>query len=386
VKRIVVGLAFLSVAVAVFVGGHLYLAQRLVLDPELPAPVERALLLGLWLLGASILAEPLAERLLPRAFSRWLAWPAALWMGVAFLLLVALGASELVAGLLGAAGGSELGVARGRALAVVGLVGLTSALALRSALSPPRTHRVEVRLARWPAARDGYRIVQISDLHIGPILDRRFARHVTERVNALDPDLVVVTGDLVDGREHHLVDEVAPFADLRARDGVFFVTGNHDYFSGVDPWVERVRKLGMRPLRNERVTLGAGEAAFDLAGVEDHRSSLYSRGPGEDLTAALDGRDPERALVLLAHDPSTFRAARHRGVDLQISGHTHDGQIWPFTWVVRAVIPWTAGLYRDGPAACFVSRGTGFWGPPMRLFAPAEISELVLHRGEPEAA
>jgi len=278
---------------------------------------------------------------------------------------------------------SGFGVARGRALAVVALVGVVAALAVREALSPPRLNRVEVRLPRWPAARDGYRIVQISDVHIGPILDRRFARHVTDRVNALDADLVVVTGDLVDGREHHLADEVAPFADLRARDGVFFVTGNHDYFSGVDPWVERVKKLGMRPLRNERVTIGQGEAAFDLAGVEDHRSGLYSRGPGEDLSAALDGRDPGRPVVLLAHDPSTFRKARHRGIDLQISGHTHDGQIWPFTYVVRAVIPWAAGLYRDGDAHCFVSRGTGFWGPPLRLLAPAEISELVLR---PEAA
>jgi len=385
-KRIVVGLVFLSVAATVFVGGHLYLAQRLVFDPALPAPLEHALLVGIWILAAAIPAEPIAERLLPRSLSRWVAWPAALWMGVAFLLLVALAASEVVSLLLGAAGGSELGVARGRALAVVGLVGVTTAVAMRSALSPPRTNRVEVRLARWPAARDGYRIVQISDVHIGPILDRRFARHVTERVNALDPDLVVVTGDLVDGGEAHLADEVAPFAELRARDGVFFVTGNHDYFSGVDPWVARVRQLGMRPLRNERVAIGAGDAAFDLAGVEDHRSGLYSRGPGEDLAAALDGRDPERAVVLLAHDPSTFRAARRRGVDLQISGHTHDGQIWPFTYVVRAVIPWVAGLYRDNDACCFVSRGTGFWGPPLRLFAPAEISELVLRRGAPEAA
>ena len=379
-KRIVLGLVFLSIAGSVFVGGHLYLAQRLVIDPELPAPLERALLLGIWVLAASIPAEPLAERLLPRSISRWLAWPAALWMGVAFLLIVALGFSETLSFLVGAAGGDPLGVARGRALGVVALVAVTAAIGIREALSPPRTNRVEIGIARWPAERDGYRIVQISDVHIGPILDRRFAQHVTERVNALDPDLVVVTGDLVDGREHHLADEVAPFAGLRGRDGVFFVTGNHDYFSGVDPWVERVKKLGMRPLRNERVVIGEGAAAFDLAGVEDHRSGLYSRGPGEDLSAALDDRDPSRAVILLAHDPSTFREARRRDIDLQISGHTHDGQIWPFTYIVRAVIPWAAGLYRDGAAQCFVSRGTGFWGPPIRILAPAEISELIIRR------
>jgi hypothetical protein len=334
------------------------------------------------MLAASLVAAPLAERLLPPAVSRWLAWPAALWMGVAFLLLVALAATDAVSVLMAASGGVEGPPARLRAALVVGGVGLASALALRSALRPPALNRVEISLPRWPLERDGYRIVQISDVHIGPILDRRFAADLVRRVNALDPDLVAVTGDLVDGSEAHLREEVAPFAGLRARDGVFFVTGNHDYFSGVDPWVERVRRLGLRVLRNERVTLGEGASAFDLAGVEDHRSRLYSRGPGEDLPAALDGRDPSRAIVLLAHDPSTFREASRRGVDLQISGHTHGGQIWPFGYLVRLVIPWVAGLYRDNGSACWVSRGTGFWGPPMRLLAPAEISELVL-RPEP---
>jgi len=384
-KRIVLGLAFLSVAASVFVGGHLYLAQRLVLDVGFPKPVEGWLLSGVWVLAASLVAEPIAERTLPRRFSRLLAWPAALWMGVAFLLLVALGASELLVWLLGAASepSGELVAARTRAAGVVALVAVATAVGMRGALAPPRHRRVEIRLPRWPAARDGYRIVQITDIHIGPILDRRFARQLVERVNALDADLVAVTGDLVDGSERHLADEVAPFADLRARDGVFFVTGNHDYFSGVDPWVARVRRLGMRVLRNERVTIGEGAAAFDLAGVEDHRSGLYSRGPGSDLAAALAGRDPQRAVVLLAHDPSTFREASRRGVDLQISGHTHGGQIWPFGYVVRAVIPWVAGLYERNGSRCWVSRGTGFWGPPIRLFSPAEISELVLRPGTP---
>jgi predicted MPP superfamily phosphohydrolase len=384
-KRVVLGLTFLSIAASVFVGGHLYLAQRLVLDPGWAPGFEGWLLAGVWALAASLVAEPIAERLLPRGISRLLAWPAALWMGVAFLLLVALLASELLVWLLGAASepGGELAAARARALAVVALVAVATAVGMRTALGPPRHRRVEIRLPRWPRARDGYRIVQITDIHIGPILDRRFARALVERVNALDADLVAVTGDLVDGSERHLADEVLPFADLRARDGVFFVTGNHDYFSGVDPWVERVRRLGMRVLRNERVTIGEGPAAFELAGVEDHRSRLYSRGPGEDLPAALAGRDPERALILLAHDPSTFHEASRRGVDLQISGHTHGGQIWPFGYVVRAVIPWVAGLYERNGSRCWVSRGTGFWGPPIRLFSPGEISELVLRPGAP---
>jgi len=377
-KRTVLGAVFLAVAAGVFVGGHLYLAQRLVFDPAWPAPLERGLVAALWVLAASLVVGPVAERTLPRAASRWLAWPASLWMGTAFLLLVALGVSELLGVLMAAAGSAEGPPARLRALGVAGVVAATAGVAVRSALRPPVLRRVEVRLPRWPRARDGYRIVQISDIHIGPILDRRFAAELVRRVNALEPDLVAVTGDLVDGAEAHLRDEVAPFAGLRAHDGVFFVTGNHDYFSGVDAWVARVRALGLRTLRNERVTIGQGAAAFDLAGVEDHRSRLYSRGRGEDQPRALAGRDPARPLVLLAHDPSTFREASQRGVDLQISGHTHGGQVWPFGWVVRLLIPWVAGLYRRGGSACWVSRGTGFWGPPMRLLAPAEITELVL--------
>jgi hypothetical protein len=187
-----------------------------------------------------------------------------------------------------------------------------------------------------------------------------------------------VTGDLVDGPVSHLAEEVAPFAELRAKHGVFFVTGNHDYYSGADPWLEHVRTLGMRALRNERVEIRESGAAFDLAGVDDHRGNLFGPGHGEDVPRALAGRDPERPVVLLAHDPSTFKSAAAHGVDLQISGHTHGGQIWPFGYVVRLVVKFVAGEYRDGHAQLFVSRGTGFWGPPMRLGAPAEITEIVL--------
>jgi predicted MPP superfamily phosphohydrolase len=227
-------------------------------------------------------------------------------------------------------------------------------------------------------ALDGFRIVQISDIHIGPVLGRGFAAALTERVNALAPDLVAVTGDLVDGEVERLRDEVEPFAALRARHGVYFVTGNHDVYSGGEPWVARVRELGIRPLRNERVEIG-GAAGFDLAGVDDHRGD-WVRGSSEDLGKALAGRDPARAVVLLAHDPGTFRRAATHDVDLQLSGHTHGGQIWPFNFIVRLAVPWVAGLHRTGASQLYVSRGSGFWGPPMRLFAPAEITEIVLSR------
>jgi len=307
-----------------------------------------------------------------------LAWTAYTWLGLAFLLLVAAFASDLALALLGAAAPAGMAdtaaVARGQAL-LVGVVGLTAAaVALRRGLADPELRRVEVPLARWPRALDGFRIVQLSDLHLGPLLDRRFAASLAERVNALTPDLVVVTGDLVDGGVRRIGAEVEPLGALRARHGVWFVTGNHDYYSGADDWVARMTGLGWRALRNERVAI----EGFDLAGVDDHHGALVEPGGGEDLARALAGRDPERPLLLLAHDPATFRRASREGVDLQLSGHTHGGQIWPFRWAVRIIVPWVEGLHRVGRSALYVSRGTGFWGPPMRLGAPAEITELVL--------
>ena len=205
---------------------------------------------------------------------------------------------------------------------------------------------------------------------------RRFAAEIVERANALEPDLIAVTGDLVDGPVRELQSEVAPFAGLRARHGVFFVTGNHDHYSGDLAWVAEVSRLGMRVLRNQRVRIASGDGAFELAGVDDHRGGY--RGSSEDLPAALAGRDPELPLVLLAHDPQTFEAASQAGVDLQLSGHTHGGQLWPFAWAVRLVTSWVVGHYERAGAQLYVSRGTGFWGPPMRLFARSELTELRL--------
>jgi predicted MPP superfamily phosphohydrolase len=244
----------------------------------------------------------------------------------------------------------------------------------------PQVTRLTVQIANWPAALDGFRIVQISDVHIGPILDRRFAAEVTAQVNALAPDLIAVTGDLVDGDVRRIGDEVEPFAALRAAHGAYFVTGNHDYYSGVDPWVARVAALGLRPLRNQRVTIGTGDASFELAGVEDHHAHLVSSSYRSDLAAALADRDPARPLVLLAHDPLTFKEAATMGVDLQLSGHTHGGQIWPFRYLVRLSTPFVAGYYRRGTSQLYVSRGTGFWGPALRVFAPAEIVEITIRR------
>jgi predicted MPP superfamily phosphohydrolase len=306
-------------------------------------------------------------------------------MGAGFWLLLLLFASDAVLWVAGgvaraadASVADDAGTASWRAALTVGIALTGVGVGLRTALAGPRVVHQRFEIASWPDALDGFRIVQISDIHIGPILGRQFAADLTAQVNALDPDLVVVTGDLVDGNADLLADEVAPFAGLRGRHGVYFVTGNHDHYSGANPWVDRVASLGMRPLRNERVEIREGDAAFDLVGVDDHHAHFVGDGR-EDLARAIEGRDPSRPAVLLAHDPATFKSARREALDLQLSGHTHGGQIWPFAWFVRLATPWVAGRYREGRAQLYVSRGTGFWGPPLRLGAPAEITEITLH-------
>ena len=373
-RRIAIVALFVALALSLLGGAHWYLARRYVLDPGLAEPLRSLALGALIVLGTGAVLQPALERFLRPPWLRIVSFPFLIWMGVFWLSCVGLALSDGVLGLMGASGGQDAAAAR--AAAVGALVLALAGLALRSGLSLPAVRRVEIALARWPRALDGFRIVQISDIHIGPVLGRRFAERLTARVNALAPDLVAVTGDLVDGSVEALRDEVEPFAALAAGHGVYFVTGNHDVYSGGNSWVERVRELGLRVLRNERVAIG-GVDGFDLAGVDDHRGD-WVRGSTEDLDAALAGRDASRAVILLAHDPGTFRRAAKRSVDLQLSGHTHGGQIWPFNYLVRLAVPYVAGLHRVGASQLYVSRGSGFWGPPMRLLAPAEITEIVL--------
>ncbi len=251
---------------------------------------------------------------------------------------------------------------------------------LRNAVRTERVRRLELRLPGLPAALEGFSIAQLTDLHLTARRGQRWLAGVVARTNALCPDLVAVTGDLVDGTVAALGPAAAPLADLRARSGIYFVTGNHDYYSGVEAWIAELGRLGLRVLRNERVSVPLGAAAgesFDLAGIDDPTGRGFA-GHGPDLVGALQGRDPTRALVLLAHQPSAFIEAAERGVELQLSGHTHGGQIWPFHYFVRLQQPWLKGLIRRGAAQLYISEGTGYWGMPVRLGSRAEIALITL--------
>jgi predicted MPP superfamily phosphohydrolase len=382
-KRSIVS-AVVCTLIAIVLGSHYYIAKRLVLDPGIPEPWRTGSLLVIAFAGANMFAVRIRSLNIPRSWLRLLAWPSSVWMGLGFWLVLLLVFSDLVLGLAHLVRATpltpevEASISAIRAAMVAGGAAIAGVVALRSGLSPPRHQRVEIELERWPRELDRFRIVQITDIHIGKILDRRFAEHVVNRVNDLAPDLIVVTGDLADGDVQDLAADVAPFGRLSAKRGVFFVTGNHDHYSGVLAWVAKVGELGMRTLRNERVEIREGDAVFDLVGVDDHRGSMVGEDGRADLPSALAGRDVGRPAILLAHDPSTFRQASELEIDLQISGHTHGGQIWPFHYFVRLAIPFVAGRYSRNGSELYVSRGTGFWGPPMRLFAPSEITELVI--------
>ncbi len=239
-------------------------------------------------------------------------------------------------------------------------------------LNGPMVRRVTVPLAKLPAQAHGLRIALVSDLHLGPALGRAFCEQVVRTVNDTRPDLIAVVGDLADGTVDDLRAETEPLAGLTAPLGAYYVPGNHEYFSDADAWLARAGELGMKVLLNDRVSL----PDFDLAGVDDPRGTGIGRGP--DFAAALDGRDTRRACVLLAHQPVVVHESVAYGVDLQLSGHTHGGQLWPGPLIARLPNPTVAGLELYGATALYVTRGAGAWGPPVRVAAPSDITVLEL--------
>ncbi|MGW0709323.1 metallophosphoesterase [Streptomyces sp. NPDC002643] len=254
------------------------------------------------------------------------------------------------------------------AAAAVGTVGYGTYGVVRG----PKLKRVTVPLAKLPRAAHGFRIAVVSDIHLSPMLGRGFAQKVVDTINSTQPDLIAVVGDLVDGDVADLGPAAAPLAQLKARHGSYFVTGNHEYISGAEQWVEEVRRLGLTPLENDRREL----PYLDLAGVNDIAGEDEGQGP--DFAKALGDRDTSRAVVLMAHQPVQIHDAVDHGVDLQLSGHTHGGQMWPMTYVAQAANPTLAGLERYGDTQLYVSRGAGAWGPPVRVGAPSDITVVEL--------
>jgi predicted MPP superfamily phosphohydrolase len=370
----------LSLLIALSAALHFYIGARIV--PGLPAPADW--LLAAWLVLSTVLTPLglIARRWLRPPAADRLTWAGMLAMGLFSSLLVFTLLREvalLAAGLATKFGMNVTGAfSPDSAIAVAVFALLATALGLANARRTAQVKRVDVRMAPLPPALEGFRIVQITDIHVGPTIKRGYLDAIVDRVNALDPDVIAITGDLVDGTVADLGQHVAPLARLRARHGTYFVTGNHEYYSGVHGWVVELQRLGVRVLHNEHVVLQHAGAQLVLAGVTDVGGHHFDPAHRSDPAAAAHGAPADAVKVLLAHQPRSAAAAAQAGFDLQLSGHTHGGQFFPWSLFVPLQQPFTAGLHQLGRMWVYVSRGTGYWGPPKRIGAPSEISEIRL--------
>ncbi|MFE2870008.1 metallophosphoesterase [Embleya sp. NPDC059259] len=406
---------------ALLVGVHLYVWRRLVRDTTRSGPVRRigagvVVALGVSMVGALVLPKVFGPR-----GTEWIAWPGFVWMALLLYVVLALavlevprllalrtlrrraGAAEQPADLpvavpvaVGADGDGDadtseppaaaagtpwapdrrLVLSRSVALLAAGTSLGTVGYGMSQALGAPRTVRVRIPIARLDPRLAGFRIAVVGDIHLGPLLGRAHTTRVVETINRTNPDLVAVVGDLADGTAGQLGGDAEPLRRLTSRHGSFFVTGNHDYMSGAADWVAELAELNVHTLANDRLEIARGGAAFDLAGVNDVTGKSHHDGP--DFAKALADRDPSRPVVLLAHQPVQVDRAAKYDVDVQLSGHTHGGQMFPVQLMVKLDQPAVAGLHRVDDTMLYITRGAGFWGPPVRVGAPPEVTVVEL--------
>ncbi|HEY1177246.1 MAG TPA: metallophosphoesterase [Phytomonospora sp.] len=404
----------------VVVGVHYYLWWRLIKSTTRPGAWRKRLTWALIAMAVVTAGALAGGRLFPSEVERVIAWPGYVWFAVMVYLLLFLVLLEIpraVANRFARRGVPPEATARAgeavateepppaepeedaepvaaeeprvinrrlfiaRTSALVAGVGAatTVGFGMRSALGPPGIERVPVTLARLDPRMNGLRVAVVSDIHLGPLTGVGHTERIVRMINELDADVVTIVGDLVDGSVAELGDYARPLGELEKPS--YFVTGNHEYFTAEGPqeWIDELRELGVRTLANERVEFAHNGAVLDLAGVNDIGGERTGHGP--DFARTFDGRDPDRAVVLLAHQPIQVTEAAAHGVDLQLSGHTHGGQMAPFNLVVGLQQPVVAGLDTVDGTQVYVTRGAGYWGPPVRVGAPPEITLLTLESG-----
>jgi uncharacterized protein len=393
---------FLGIALIVVFGVHFYLWWRLFRSTTRPGSRMRRLGIGLIVAADLVLIATLALTRQDVGLG-WLAAIGYIWLAILFYLLVTLVvleipiaiAKRIAAPATTAKAVSEtdaaadthvtdddrpdgrttrrLVISRGAAITAGLVASGTTIYGVTQALGGPHLKRRQITLKKLPRAMDGYRIALVSDIHLGPLAGRAHTERIVNVINQIDADIVTVVGDLVDGTVEQLGAAAEPLRTVRHKHGAFFVTGNHEYFSGFEPWLAEVAELGMKPLRNERVELPGG---LDLAGVNDVTGSSHNDGP--DYAKALGDRDPAKAVVLLAHQPVQVTEAARFGVDLQLSGHTHGGQMAPFNLIVGLQQPVVSGYDVIKGTQIYVTNGAGFWGPPVRVGAPPDVTLIEL--------
>lgn len=353
---------------------HAYIGWRLLPALPLAAPGRLAagalLVLSALLLPLGMFARFLFRR--PETVDR-LTWAGSLAMGLFSSVLVLTFLRDVALLFVG-----NGGFAAASALAVPALALLVTVIGFVNARRLPRVVDVDIPLDGLPPQLAGFTIVQISDIHVGSTIKGDYVRAIVDRVNTLEADLVAITGDVVDGSVERLAPHVAPLAQLVSRHGTYVVTGNHEYYSGAAEWVAEFGRLGMHRLMNRHHVIEHDGAGLVVAGVTDFNAGYFDPEQRSDPMRALAGSPEGVPRILLAHQPRSAGAAAAAGFDLQLSGHTHGGQFWPWNHLVRLQQPYVAGLHRLGGLWIYTSRGTGYWGPPKRFGAPAEITRVRL--------
>jgi predicted MPP superfamily phosphohydrolase len=364
---------------------HVYLGLRLLPALGLDAEGMRAGIVLLVLLYGCLLLGLLGRVLELRRLADPMAWIGMLALGLfsSLFVLTVLREFSLIAAWAASALWHTATLysawRHASAVAVPLLAMLLTCIGFLNARRRARVVEVEVPIAGLPAALEGFTIAQISDLHVGPTIKRKYIDAIVDAVNALQADMIAVTGDVVDGKVPDLRAHTQPLARLSARHGSFFVTGNHEYYSGAADWIAEFRRLGLTVLLNEHVILEHGRAQLLVAGVTDYSAGSFDPEQRSDPLRALAGAPADVSVkLLLAHQPRSASAAASAGYTLQLSGHTHGGQFLPWNFFVRFQQPFLAGLERLGSLWVYTSRGTGYWGPPKRLGAPSEITRLRL--------
>lgn len=378
---------------------HVYIALRLLPALAVLTPAWPLALIAL-VVSAATIPLPFVSRRGGREGAgngnllKWTGLISMGWFSSMFVLTLVRDAGLLLAWLAGAVGGVQVqwsALLPWSALAVLAMATATSAVGFLNARRTASVKRVEVPIRGLPQALEGFTIAQLSDIHVGPTIRNSYIQRIVDAVNRLGADAIAITGDLVDGSVPELREHIAPLAGLRARHGTFVVTGNHEYYAGAHAWIDELRRLGLKVLLNEHVVLqtrnvrGAQtdeelfESALVLAGVTDFTAGHFDAAHASDPHLALHDAPPlVHTRVLLAHQPRSAPLAAAAGYQLQLSGHTHGGQFFPWNLFVPMQQPFTAGLHRLHDMWVYVSRGTGYWGPPKRFGAPSEITLLTL--------
>lgn len=396
-------LIFFLVVIVILGGGYAYIGWRLIASSSLTGTwslVAWAVLILLFLIPPT--GFILQINRVENAFTDLLAWASYLSMGFVSMIFTLLVVRDIV--LLTSQGMQKLLLAAkeffqsaslaalnadpGRReflqqasnVAIVAGGGLLTGYGLYEARRTPAIIEVPVPIRNLPADLEGFRILQVTDIHAGLTVKRPFVEMVAEQMEGIDADLIAMTGDLVDGTVRHLREHVEPFKHLKAPSGQFFVTGNHEYYSGVDPWVEEIDRLGYTVLLNEHRVIRRGNASILLSGVTDYGAGDFDKQRPSDPAASVAGAPDADVRILLAHQPRSIFAAQQFKFDLQISGHTHGGQFFPWNFLAAVGQPYISGMHKHDDTWVYVSKGTGYWGPPVRLAARSELTVLTLTR------